>query len=58
MLCCGMQHNVLYLSRKVVLNMATRSANVKVRMEPDIKEQAEAILKKLGVSTLAFINMA
>ena len=37
--------------------MATRSANVNVRVEPDIKEQAEAILEKLGVSTSAFINM-
>lgn len=54
---CNTQYNVLYLSRKVVLNMATRSANVNVRVEPDIKEQAEAILEKLGVSTSAFINM-
>lgn len=37
--------------------MATRSANVNVRVEPDIKEQAEAILAKLGVSASAFINM-
>lgn len=37
--------------------MATRNANVNVRVEPDIKEQAEAILEKLGVSTSAFINM-
>lgn len=48
---------MLYLSRKVVLDMATRSANVNVRVEPDIKEQAEDVLKKLGVSTSAFINM-
>lgn len=37
--------------------MATRSANVNVRVEPDIKEQAEAILEKLGVSASSFINM-
>lgn len=37
--------------------MATRSANVNVRVEPDIKEQAEAILEKLGVSVSSFINM-
>ena len=36
---------------------ATRSANVNVRVEPDIKEQAEAILEKLGVSVSSFINM-
>ncbi|MDO4173920.1 MAG: type II toxin-antitoxin system RelB/DinJ family antitoxin [Eubacteriales bacterium] len=37
--------------------MAKRSANVNVRVEPDIKEQAEAILEKLGVSASSFINM-
>ncbi len=37
--------------------MAARSANVNVRVEPDIKEQAEAILERLGVSASAFINM-
>lgn len=30
-------------------NMATRSANVNVRVEPDVKKQAEDILDKLGV---------
>lgn len=43
--------------RKVVLTMAAKSANVNVRVEPDIKEQAEAILEKLGVSVSSFINM-
>ena len=38
-------------------NMATRSANVNVRVEPDVKKQAEDILDKLGVSASAFINM-
>lgn len=37
--------------------MATRSANVNVRVEPDIKKQAEDILEKLGISVSAFINM-
>ncbi len=37
--------------------MAVRSANVNVRVEPDVKKQAEDILEKLGVSTSAFINM-
>ena len=36
--------------------MAARSANVNVRVEPDVKKQAEDILEKLGVSTSAFIN--
>lgn len=38
--------------------MSGRSANVSVRVEPDIKAQAEAILASLGVSTSAFVNMA
>ena len=37
--------------------MATRSANVNVRVEPDVKKQAEDILEKLGVSASTFINM-
>lgn len=37
--------------------MATRSANVNVRVEPDIKEKAEAILDSLGISASTFINM-
>lgn len=37
--------------------MAARSANVNVRVEPDVKRQAEDILDKLGVSVSAFINM-
>lgn len=37
--------------------MATRSANINVRVEPEIKKQAEDILEKLGISTSAFINM-
>lgn len=36
--------------------MAARSANVNVRVESDVKKQAEDILDKLGVSVSAFIN--
>lgn len=38
--------------RKVVLMMAT-----KTRIESDVKEEAEAILEKLGVSVSSFIDM-
>lgn len=38
--------------------MAAKSANVNVRVEPDLKAQAEEILESLGVSVSAFINMA
>lgn len=37
--------------------MAGRSANINVRVEPDIKKQAEDILDKLGISVSTFINM-
>jgi len=38
--------------------MVGKSANVSLRVEPDIKTQAEAILSDLGVSASAFINMS
>ena len=37
--------------------MASRSANVMVRVEPDIKEQAEKVMEKLGLSASTAINM-
>ncbi|MBR3494793.1 MAG: type II toxin-antitoxin system RelB/DinJ family antitoxin [Clostridia bacterium] len=37
--------------------MAIKSSNVAVRVEPDIKEKAEAILSSLGISASAGINM-
>ncbi len=37
--------------------MAARSANVIARVEPEIKEQAEAILSSMGITASAGINM-
>ena len=37
--------------------MATKTANVLARVEPDIKEQAEAIMAKLGIPASVVINM-
>ena len=37
--------------------MAAKSANVMARVEPDIKEQAEAILSSIGITASAGINM-
>ncbi len=37
--------------------MAAKKANVLARMEPDVKEQAEAIMAKLGVPASTVINM-
>lgn len=36
--------------------MAARSANVMARVEPDIKEHAEMIMSRLGLSTSSVIN--
>lgn len=37
--------------------MATKSANILARVEPEVKEQAESILSKLGVPVSVVINM-
>ena len=37
--------------------MATKTANVLARVEPDVKEQAEAVMAKLGVPASTVINM-
>ena len=37
--------------------MASKTANVMARVEPDIKEQAEQILNALGISASNAINM-
>lgn len=37
--------------------MATKSANLYARIEPDVKEKAEGILAALGISASSAINM-
>lgn len=37
--------------------MATKSANLYARIEPDVKEQAESILSALGITVSNAINM-
>lgn len=37
--------------------MAIKSANVAARVEPEIKEQAEAIMNRLGIPASTAINM-
>lgn len=37
--------------------MAAKSANLYVRIEPDVKEQAESILSALGIPASNAINM-
>lgn len=38
--------------------MAMKTANVTARIQPEIKESAEAILEKLGIPVSVFIDMA
>lgn len=38
--------------------MAAKTANVTARIQPNIKEQAEAILERLGIPVSVFIDMA
>ena len=38
------------------ITMATKSANVLARVEPEIKEQAESIMSKLGLPASVVIN--
>ena len=37
--------------------MATKSANLYARIEPDVKEKAESILSTLGIPASSAINM-
>lgn len=37
--------------------MAAKTANVTARIQPNIKEQAEAILERLGIPVSVFIDM-
>ena len=37
--------------------MASKTANVLARVEPDVKEQAEAIMSMLGIPASTVINM-
>ncbi|MGN0485063.1 MAG: type II toxin-antitoxin system RelB/DinJ family antitoxin [Lachnospiraceae bacterium] len=37
--------------------MAAKTANVTARIQPEIKEQAEAILERLGIPVSVFIDM-
>ena len=45
------------IGRKGGCLMAAKTANVLVCVEPDVKEQAKAIMAKLGVPASTVINM-
>ena len=48
---------VVYYKKQEVHTMATKTANVTARIQPNIKEQAEAILDRLGIPVSVFIDM-
>lgn len=50
-------NNIAKKTLKGVFAMATKSANLYARIEPDLKEQAEGILSSLGISTSNAITM-
>ena len=41
----------------MVMTMATKTANVLARVEPEVKEEAESILNQLGIPASVVINM-
>ena len=45
------------IKRNGECDMAVKSANLYVRIEPDVKEQAENILAALGIPSSSAINM-
>ena len=48
---------VVHYKKQEVHTMATKTANVTARIQPNIKEQAEAILDRLGIPVSVFIYM-
>lgn len=52
------QNAIFHVSRsEVVDRMAARTANVIARVEPEVKEKAEKILKGMGIPSSVAINM-
>ena len=48
---------ITIMAMKGGVYMAAKTANVTARIQPDIKESAEAILEKLGIPVSVFIDM-
>ena len=56
--CIANSNTLCYIEdRKAVRNMATKSASVTARIQPEIKDEAEAILEELGIPVSVFIDM-
>lgn len=58
-MCIANSYTKAYNNRKKKggIIMATKSANILARVEPEVKEQAEEILSKLGIPASVVINM-
>ena len=57
MMYCNTQYNVVQSkTERQVLAMATKSANVTARVRPEIKQQAEAVLDKIGMPVSVLID--
>lgn len=54
---CKKIDTVVQLNKQEVYIMAAKTANVTARIQPNIKEQAEAILERLGIPVSVFIDM-
>ena len=54
---CKKIYTVVQLNKQEVYIMAAKTANVTARIQPNIKEQAEAILERLGIPVSVFIDM-
>ena len=48
---------VVHYKKQEVHTKETKTANVTARIQPNIKEQAEAILDRLGIPVSVFIDM-
>lgn len=56
--CIAIHYTIVYNNTKRERNfiMATKSANVLARVEPEVKEQAESIMSQLGLPASVVIN--
>ena len=50
-------HRDTITHRKAVYKMSNKSANIVARVEPEVKEEAEAILGQIGIPASVAINM-
>ena len=57
LLLCVQNSTIRYILKRRDGIMATKTANLYARIEPEVKEQAESILSTLGIPVSSAINM-